>query len=846
MKRYSLNGEWKLKILGENKCRIPQEWIEAQVPGTVMGAYFEKGMIPDPYYRENELKVLPLFDNDFVYEKEFIMEKQQLSHDRLLLEFEGIDTLSDIYWNGNLLGSTENMHRSYEYDVTELAKEGENTLRVVLHSPVKYIKAENEKVYTGGAAESMEGFPHLRKAHCMFGWDWGPRLPDAGIFRNVMLLGIEEARIQDVYVVQEHSQENVLLRIHTNTQKLTAADVTLWLKVTVTAPDGRVYKEKEEALVGSVPSLQSEKGICGSGMCRQFAEQTIRIDNPELWWPNGYGKQPLYTVQVQLLNEKNQILDTWERRIGLRTLTMDTEPDEWGSKFAHCVNGLDIFAMGADYIPEDNFLGRCSRERTRKLLEDCVAAHYNCIRVWGGGYYPDDSFYDICDELGLIVWQDFMFACASYELDEAFERNITEEIRQNVRRLRHHASLGLWCGNNEMETQTLDGCWKPSAKQKADYTKIFEYIIPKIVKEEDPQTFYWPSSPSSGGSFDNPWDEGRGDAHYWDVWHGNKPFTAYRDYYFRYLSEFGFQSFPCLKTVESFTEPEDRNIFSRVMEMHQRNTAANGKIMNYLSQMYLYPKDFDSLLYASQLLQAEAIRYGVEHFRRYRSRCMGTVVWQLNDIWPVASWASIDYYGRWKALHYAECKMFAPVLISCEETGELTERPFCIQERKQPLKMAAHLHVANETRERQEGWVCWELRRQDATVIQEGKEKVSVPPFDGVWLTEQVFTGQDVQSCYVSYRFVQEDRTVSEGTALFTPPKHFRFQNPHLSVSVADGWITVTADAYAKNVELIPVNGEARLSDNYFDMNGGETRIRIVSGDATQFRARSVYDLGKV
>lgn len=246
MKRYSLNGDWKLKILGENKCRIPQEWIDVQVPGTVMGAYFEKGMIPDPYYRENELKVLPLFDNDFVYEKEFILEKEQLSHDRLLLEFEGIDTLSDIYWNGSLLGSTENMHRSYEYDVTELAKVGENALRVVLHSPVKYVKAENEKVYTGGAAESTEGFPHLRKAHCMFGWDWGPRLPDSGIFRNVMLLGIEEARIQDVYVVQEHSQENVLLRIQTNTQKLTAADVPLWLKVTVTAPDGRVYREKKK------------------------------------------------------------------------------------------------------------------------------------------------------------------------------------------------------------------------------------------------------------------------------------------------------------------------------------------------------------------------------------------------------------------------------------------------------------------------------------------------------------------------------------------------------------------------------------------------------------------------
>ena len=818
--KYSLNGEWQLKILGENSCHIPQEFIAAQVPGTVMGAYLEKGMIPDPFYRENELAVLPLFDNDFVYEKEFVLTQEQLSYDRLLLVFEGIDTLADIWLNDCFLGCTENMHLRYEYDVLACAKQGENVLRVTLHSPVKYIREENEKVYTGGVAEAMEGYPHLRKAHCMFGWDWGPRLPDAGIFREVALLGINEAGIRDVYVMQEHKEDRVLLRFQTDFETLHGEENEFRVHALVTAPDGAVYE--------------------------QAPDGTICIDNPELWWPNGYGEQPLYTVQVRLLNAQGGLTDCWERRIGLRTMTMDTKPDEWGRKFAHCINGLDIFAMGADYIPEDSFLGRCNRERTRQLLTDCVAAHHNCIRVWGGGYYPDDYFYDLCDELGLIVWQDFMFACSSYELDEAFDRNIREEIRQNVRRIRHHACLGLWCGNNEMETQTLDGCWKPSAKQKCDYIKIFEYIIPQIVKEEDPQTFYWPSSPSSGGNYDNPWDENRGDTHYWDVWHGSKPFTAYRNYRFRYLSEFGFQSFPCLKTVESFTEPEDRNIFSRVMEMHQRNRAANGKILDYLSQTYLYPKDFDSLLYASQLLQAEAIRYGVEHFRRYRGRCMGAVVWQLNDIWPVASWASIDYYGRWKALHYAECKMFAPVLVSCEETGELTERPFCIQERKSPIEMAIRLHVTNETWETKKGFVCWELRRTDATVIMEGKQKVTVPPFDGVWLDKQEFTGQDERNCYVSYRFEQDGQTVSCGTTLFTPPKHFQFQNPHLSVSVSGEWITVKADAYAKSVEIIPVDGDVRLSDNYFDLNGDSKEVKILSGDASAFRVRSVYDIAAV
>ena len=485
-----------------------------------------------------------------------------------------------------------------------------------------------------------------------------------------------------------------------------------------------------------------------------------------------------------------------------------------------------------------------TKERTRKLLEDAVLANHNCIRVWGGGYYPDDWFYDACDELGLIVWQDFMFACASYELDEAFERNIRAEIRDNVRRLRHHACLGLWCGNNEMETQTLDGAWQPSEKQKCDYIKLFEYIIPQVLKEEDPAAFYWPSSPSSGGNYDNPWDEDRGDTHYWDVWHGSKPFTEYRKFYFRYLSEFGFQSFPCLKTVETFTEPGDRNIFSRVMEMHQRNKAANGKILNYLSATYFYPAGFDELIYASQLLQADAIRYGIEHFRRHRGRCMGTVVWQLNDIWPVASWAGIDYYGRWKALHYAEKRAFAPLMISCEETGELSERPYCIDE-PAPIEKAAKLHVANETMERVNGTVTWELRAPDSSILISGKEEISVEPLNGVWLEKLDFSEYDELQIYLHCAFSVKSRTVSENFCLFTAPKHFAFCAPNLSYRKEGNALVISSDAYAKSVEIQGVDGDVKLSDNFFDMNAGEKRVEILEGGAEQFMIRSAYQIGR-
>ena len=835
MLKEKLNGIWNLKIIGKDAALLPKEGIPAKVPGSVYGALLKEKLIPDPFFRDNELKVLPLMDNDFCFETTFEVTKQMLACRALLLHFDGIDTLADIYVNEELIGCAYNMHRIWEYDLLELAKlrEGENRLRIVLHSPTKYIKEENEKVYTGGALECMEGFPHLRKAHCMFGWDWGPRLPDAGIFRDVMILGVESSRLDSVYISQQHEQGRVTLDFDISLELFDGADTSCLrqeeqrILITVTDPDGRCYQAKDQA-----------------GVEEKDQDYRIVIDDPKLWWPNGYGDQPLYRVKVELNSADGKELDVWERRIGLRTMTVNTDRDEWGNCFAHEVNGVKIFAMGADYIPEDNLLGRVTEARTRKLLEDAVWANHNCIRVWGGGYYPDDFFFDICDELGLLVWQDFMYACASYELDDEFEANITQETIDNVRRIRHHACLALWCGNNEMETQTLDKAWKPSIKQKYDYIKLYEYIIPKILKEEDPVTFYWPSSPSSGGNFDNPWDENRGDTHYWDVWHGEKPFTEYRKFRFRYLSEFGFQSFPCSRTVESFTLEEDRNIFSRVMEMHQRNRAANGKILKYLSATYLYPKDFDSMLYASQLLQADAIRYGVEHFRRNRGRCMGTVVWQLNDIWPVASWASIDYYGRYKALHYAERKMFAPVLISCEEIGELSERPHCIAE-PAPIEISARLHVANETMKPVSGKVVWKLRRPDSSVIVSGECEITVPALDGVWLEKIDFSEQNEREIHLEYGFMIDGRVVSENSCLFTPPKHYLYEDPHLKLKRTGNRITVKADAFAQKVEIFGVDKDLWLSDNFFDMEAGEYSVEILGGDAENIACRSVWDIAQ-
>ena len=809
MKPQTLNGAWRLRIPGSG---FPE--TAASVPGSVYHDLLTAGLIPDPFWRDNENEALKIMEYDFIYSRDFRVSAEMLACGAVRLRCHGLDTLAAVEINGQAAGTADNMHRTWEFDVKALLKEGENTIRITLASPVKFIREAYERKPLEGSSDAMRGFPYLRKAHCMFGWDWGPRLPDAGIWRDIELIGADTARLSDVSVFQQHEAGKVTLRVVSRTERLT--DGETGVTVSVTAPDGQV-------------------------LTAEGADSTLEIENPQLWWPAGYGEQPLYTVEVTLTGN-GKVLDTWKRRIGLRTLTVRREKDEWGESFCHCVNGLNIFAMGADYIPEDNLLPRVNRERTRRLLEDARAANMNTIRVWGGGYYPEDYFYDLCDEMGLLVWQDFMFACAAYDFTEAFERNICAEFRDNIRRLRHHASLALWCGNNEIESFVPYGMWVDNKNLIADYIKLFEYVLPKLVKEEDPQTFYWPSSPSSGGSFDGPSDDNRGDNHYWAVWHGLKPFTDYRNHLFRYASEFGFQSFPCMATIESFTEPEDRNVFSYVMEKHQRNASANGKIAEYLSQTYLYPTSFDAFVYASQLLQAQAMQYGVEHWRRHRGRCMGTLIWQLNDCWPVTSWASIDYFGRWKALHYYEKRFFAPVLVSCEEEGTLTQDPN-VNAEPYALKKSARLNVANETREEYRGLVRWSLRRPDASVILEGSSPVSVPALSAVWLEKMDFDGEDPYGCYFAYALENGDGTpAGGGTVLFCAPKHFRFEDPELEAHAEGDEITVTAGAYARSVE-IQCGPDVLLEDNFFDMNAGTRRIRVLRGKAGEVKVRSVYDI---
>lgn len=813
----NLGGAWRMREADS------ETWHSAHVPGSVYADLMADGTMPDPFWRENELDAFERMKKDYVYQRAFTVTEAQLAHAHVELVCEGLDTLAHVSLNGHEIAFTNNMHITWVWDVKEQLHAGENTLEIRFDSPILYCAKKAEEAPGWESSDATPGFRHLRKAHCMFGWDWGPRLPDAGIWRPIFLRTWDAARLENALMLQAHHDGVVDVTIRPE-----IAGESAW-SAEITAPDGEVI---------IIPETTA-------------AEQVITIEHPQLWWPNGLGKQPLYRVTVRLATGDTRV---W--RIGLRTMTVSREKDEWGEEFCHVVNGMKVFAMGADYIPEDNILARVTPERTRRLLEDCKAANFNAIRVWGGGYYPDDAFYDICDELGLLVWQDLMYACAFYDLTPDFERSIRVETHQNVARLRHHASLALICGNNEMEMFMAGAnsalinhrTWEfvPTYPHHiTDYVKMFEYILPAIVKETAPQTYWWPASPSSGGNFDAPNDENRGDNHYWDVWHGEKPFTEYRKFFFRYASEFGFQSFPCLKSVEQFTLPDDRNIFSRVMERHQRNQAANGKILSYLSQTFRYPNSFDDLLYASQLMQAEAIRYGVEHWRRNRGRCMGAIIWQLNDIWPVASWASIDYYGRWKALHYAAKRFFAPVMISAEEEGELSQNPKINEYHPAPLEKSFRLNGCNETLRDVTGEVVWALRTPDGAIVRQNQQTLTIPAMSAKWLDKVDCADASLTGHYVSFAFVVDDVALSEGTCIFCAPKHFEFVDPRLTVETRGDTLVVTSHAYAKQVWLESEDADLLLDDNAFDMNPGTKVVRVVRGTAEKVRVRSVWDLGR-
>ncbi|MGN0642815.1 MAG: glycosyl hydrolase 2 galactose-binding domain-containing protein [Huintestinicola sp.] len=808
--KQSLNGIWTVRCESS-----PEKYgeIKTRVPGSVYSALIKAGKLDDPYFGENEYKSTPVCDDDYTFERSFDLNGQMKSADRILLKFYGIDTVSDVVLNGEPILHTENMHREWVCDVTDIIEEEGNILTVYLRSPNKFIAEKNAKTPLWGVSSTMEGYPHIRKAHYMFGWDWGPKLPDMGIWRNVELIGVKGGIIDSIYIRQDHSELDkgvVYLDIDAAVSHVTCGEKeTLRLLITISNPDGKGG--------GVLIPMTFEKGE---------TLKTIRADitDPKLWYPRGYGSQPLYGVKCELMlcreDGESEIVCTESMNIGLRTVTVSRTPDSEGDgeEFAFVVNGLKIFAMGANYIPEDHILSRTSAVKTEKLLRQCCMANFNMIRVWGGGYYPEDYFYDACDRMGLLVWQDLMFACSVYRADVEFCENVKEELADNIKRLRNHPSLAMWCGNNEIESAWQYWGIPSDEEYKKDYLRLFEALAPKVLAHYDPQTFYWPSSPSSGGSFNDSGADNKGDSHYWAVWHSLKPFTEYDHLLFRFCSEYGFESIPNIKTVMTFANADDLNITGPVMEAHQKCEAGSEKLLYYLAQMTHYPYDFEGLIYATQLVQADAVRLNVEHMRRNRGICMGSLYWQVNDSNPVISWSSIDYYHRWKALHYYAKKFYAPVLLSADKTDMNN----------------ILLNVSSELLESFDADVRWRIRNSKGDILRQGKTNVTVKPLcaENVCVLTREMTGlspEMYRSTYLEYSLIGNGKSISSGTCLFVPPKAFSFADPKLKVSVtelADRFrITVSASAFAKGVFLDLKGSDCLFTDNWFDIHGGTVGV---------------------
>jgi beta-mannosidase len=853
MRVIDLGGSWAIRSLDGKYS------LEGPVPGTLFQALEARGDFgPEGIgFRENNRACVAIADRAFSYSRDFELDGGFMSAPGcpVYLEADGLDTLATIRLNGQVVASTANMHRRFRFDVSALLRAGRNSLEIEFGNALEACRNfSREKgiwhVYNETPEIGYPGFNALRKSHCSFGWDWGPIVPDLGVWRPIRLVRYELGRIASLRVTQElgglggaSPSASVLISPEVEGFNGEKAMDNLEVEVEVSGP--------------SIKGSLSARGPAGSAL-------RVDIPSPELWWPNGMGAQGLYRVEARLVvaagantaagakaavAAAGKTIDSRALRLGLRKMELRRDKDEWGEGFCFAVNGVSVFARGADYIPEDICLARVTPERTRRLLEDAARSNFNCVRVWGGGVYPSEAFYDACDELGLVVWQDLMFACAMYDSgNEAFLEETAAEVRDNLERIRHRACLGLVCGNNEMETGVVYWGFNPSEEEKKGYLRQYEEVYARVHAQTCPEVAYWPSSPSSGGNFDEPNSPDRGDCHYWDVWHGNKDFSDFQRHYFRFMSEFGFESFPSMKTVRGFARGDDLNLTSPVMEDHQRCVGGNGKVMNYVSRYFRFPKGFDEIVYLSQVSQADALRHGIEHWRRNRGRCMGAVYWQLNDNWPVASWSSIDSEGRWKALQYQARRSFAPILVSSVQPPQWRKGLELLDPSLPegnghfsvfPAKV--EFHLSNETAERVAGELSWSLMELGGKAIESGVCTVCADPWSSALSLSLDFSDRVRGRLAPRNHFVAWKATVEGkrfwGYQAFTPYKQLELSRARVAATLSeDGkWVELRSDAPAFFAEADHPELDLFLSDNFVFLDGREPRRlqveRVTRGD---------------
>ncbi|MCM3204942.1 beta-mannosidase [Paenibacillus illinoisensis] len=807
-----------------------QEWLPAQVPGCVHTDLLKLDKIPDPFYGTNEKEIQWIDKKDWEYRTVFDINEDLLSQEHLEIVFDGLDTYADVYVNDQHVLSADNMFRVWNVDVKSIVKASGNVLRIRFRSPIQEdlpkleklgyaLPASNDQSDVGGLGDKRVSI-FARKAPYHYGWDWGPRFVTSGIWREARLEGWSEVKINDVFIRQ-------------NEVTASAASLTAIVEVETFNPIETIIR------IGTDGQTWEQAASLQAGV--QTIEIPFSINEPKLWWSRGLGDPHMYSFVTEVLKGEQVLADSTVKT-GLRSIRLVRDKDEAGASFYFELNGVAVFAKGANHIPNDSFITEITAERYRHEIVSAAESNMNMLRVWGGGIYEEDVFYELCDEYGLLVWQDFMFACSMYPGDEAFLNSVRHEAIDNVKRLRNHPSIVLWCGNNEIDSAWAhyieDGGWgwkkDYNAEQRekiwADYEAIFHKLLPEVVEAYAPGVDYWPSSPLVSLTNDekqhaNP-STSEGDIHYWGVWHSVEPFENYNVYVGRFMSEYGFQSFPEYKSVRKYAEEVDLALESEVMLAHQKNGAGNRLIKQYMDMYMHEPKDFPSFLYMSQVLQAEAMKTAIEAHRRRKPYCMGTLYWQMNDCWPVASWAGMDYFGNWKALQYYAKRSFSDVLVSVDGTNEDRTDVYLISDQLQPV----------------EGQLLVQLIGFDGTVYREEEHAVSLESNSG----KQVLTlnnadwlqGRDAAATLLRLELKQKGHADIVQEHYFAPSKDLGLKQAAIQVTEvqeSDGsYVVLESDTLAKQV-WISTEAEGVFSDNFFDLIPGiPVKVKFTSREGLQ------------
>jgi beta-mannosidase len=798
---YSQNTEITLNTPWQFKQKGKDSWFPAKVPGNVHMDLLQNKQIPDPFFGDNEKKVQWVENEDWEYNTTFYCDTKTILKHNIELKFEGLDTYAKVFLNGKLILESDNMFRSWTVNVKKLIKEGENSLLIIFESAVKKGKAEAATYpYTLPGEEKV----FARKAQYQYGWDWGPRLVTCGIWKPIKLIAWNQVKIESVYACTKEIKDSIA-KVDLIFELNCAEEGYYEIRYNI-GSDGKQRQQfrTQTQLVALKPGLST-------------TTLSTLIDHPRLWWCNGFDKRRpnIYTAGIKMTHG-DTLITQQALQFGVRTIELIQDKDPTGSSFCFKLNGVPVFMKGANYIPHHSFLPNAEKDASRKLIRIAKESNMNMLRVWGGGVYADEEFYKDCDRAGILIWQDFMFACAMYPGNSKFVENVGYEIKEQIKNLRNHPCLALWCGNNEIDEGWKNWGWQKqfkysfndSTKIYDNYVLLFEHLIPDILKANSFEAKnYIPSSPSIGWGHKESLQQG--DSHYWGVWWGNEPFENYEKKVGRFMSEYGFQSMPSLETFKSFCDSADLNMNSASVKNHQKHPAGYKIIADYMSKDYTVPKKFEDLIYVSQLVQERGMRMAIEAHRRAKPYCMGTLFWQLNDCWPVTSWSAIDFYNRPKAFYYSLPELYDNILVSIKKENENHK-----------------IFIVNDKTSSFEGKITISIKNFSGKEIFSRTVEANIPANSSSFyltLSEKEIPGLEKDKVYLSCQLTSSDETIKKKTFyFFVSPKDLKLSIPKLEIkynSVFYG-VTIKSDTFVKNIYLD--QGNNSFSKNYFDLEPGE------------------------